>query len=48
MHTFGEVSFNKDDPAYIGNRLLKNDMSNIDIDHSTVIFPLSMEKLAAG
>ena len=47
-HPFGEVSLDPLDDAYIGTRLLKNDMSNIDPSRKKVFFPQTMQKLDSG
>lgn len=44
-HPFGEVSLDPHDDAYIGTRLLKNDMSNIDPSRNKVFFPQIVQKL---
>ena len=44
-HPFGKVSLDSTNSAYIGNSLLKKDMSNIDDNRSTVFFPQVVQRL---
>lgn len=48
MHPFGAVSLDESSPDYIGNKLLKNDFSNINKQRKTTFFPMQVMKLDVG
>lgn len=47
MHPLGKVSLDQSSSSYIGNTLLKRDMSNIDQSRTTNFFPQHVHKLDA-
>ena len=48
MHPYGKLSLNESNADYIRNKLLKNDMSNIDASRTTTFFPQEVVKLDIG
>ena len=48
MHPYGKVSSSSDSSDYIGTKLLKSSLENIDADRSTTFFPQTVVKLDEG
>ena len=47
-HPYGKISLSASSSNYIGKKLLKSDMSNIDNNRTTIFFPQVVQKLEAG
>lgn len=48
MHPYGKLSLDSQSADYVGNKLLKADLSNIDKSRKTTFFPQEVIKLDVG